>query len=262
MLQHSHQSPNWKKSLPFGTRRSKPNGRVIKKVGKEHHLADKDGWACEARLVMEQVIGRRLLWYEDVLHEDGNRENNAPSNLKLADALIAPALRSRKKPVLRDKQPDLLVGAQFLVLTESLRKRPPPLTQKQRRSNRKPELPRLWLERILIIERCLSRMDVQLDESNPFRVNPNDVQILADLRKSLNEMNLTTHWYPKIEKWLFYERLRIAERGRHAAPRGISLKLWRAAVAAVDRSLGRLTRWWDWVFVAEISGVLPKEIAS
>ena len=41
------------------------------------------GYMFEHRLVMEQLLGRRLLPTEEVHHLDGNKQNNSPSNLEL-----------------------------------------------------------------------------------------------------------------------------------------------------------------------------------
>lgn len=60
----------------------KPDGYVmLRMVG--HHLANKQGYVREHRLVMEQKIGRRLKPGEVVHHIDGNRSNNDPDNLEL-----------------------------------------------------------------------------------------------------------------------------------------------------------------------------------
>lgn len=48
---------------------------------KGHPYATKSHYVAEHRLVMESVLGRYLLRSEVVHHVDGNRQNNAPSNL-------------------------------------------------------------------------------------------------------------------------------------------------------------------------------------
>lgn len=48
-----------------------------------HHLARKDGYVPEHRLVMEEYMGRALLKEEVVNHKDGNRLNNNTNNLEV-----------------------------------------------------------------------------------------------------------------------------------------------------------------------------------
>lgn len=48
-----------------------------------HHLARKDGYVPEHRLVMETKLGRKLLPGEVVNHIDGNILNNHPDNLSV-----------------------------------------------------------------------------------------------------------------------------------------------------------------------------------
>ena len=52
----------------------------------EHPDAPGDGWMLEHRLVMESVIGRRLLPVEVVHHLDHNGLNNDPGNLFLEES--------------------------------------------------------------------------------------------------------------------------------------------------------------------------------
>lgn len=47
-----------------------------------HHLAMKNGYVLEHRLVWETANGRRLRIDEDVHHKDRDRGNNAPENLE------------------------------------------------------------------------------------------------------------------------------------------------------------------------------------
>lgn len=62
-------------------------GRIRDKSGyvlvhvPDHPNANSSGYVREHRLVAEKVIGRLLASTEVVHHKDGNRENNAPSNL-------------------------------------------------------------------------------------------------------------------------------------------------------------------------------------
>lgn len=74
-------NPFWK-----GGRSVASNGYVLIKVGTDHHLADVRGYAYEHRLVAEQKIGRRLLPGEQVHHIDGDKQNNSPDNLEVAES--------------------------------------------------------------------------------------------------------------------------------------------------------------------------------
>ena len=49
----------------------------------EHPDSKSNGYIKEHRLVMETLIGRRLLPEETVHHKDGNRRNNSEDNLEL-----------------------------------------------------------------------------------------------------------------------------------------------------------------------------------
>lgn len=66
-----------------GGRSVASNGYVLVRVGKDHHLADVRGYAYEHRLVAEQKVGRRLRSGEIPHHIDGNKQNNAPENLRV-----------------------------------------------------------------------------------------------------------------------------------------------------------------------------------
>lgn len=70
------QNGNWK-----GGRSVASNGYVLVRVGKDHHLADVRGYAYEHRLNAELMLGRRLEPDEQVHHIDGDKANNATSNL-------------------------------------------------------------------------------------------------------------------------------------------------------------------------------------
>ena len=69
--------------------RWKGGRRVCKRDGyvflhrPDHPDARKDGDILEHRLVMEQVLGRRLYKDEDVNHVNGKKDDNRPENLKL-----------------------------------------------------------------------------------------------------------------------------------------------------------------------------------
>jgi hypothetical protein len=54
---------------------------LLKIVG--HHLADRQGYVREHRLVMEEKLGRRLERGEVVHHIDGDTGNNDPANLEV-----------------------------------------------------------------------------------------------------------------------------------------------------------------------------------
>ncbi len=71
-------SPTWK-----GGRKVTNRGYVLVAVAKDHHLANKEGYALEHRLVAEEMLGRRLLPTEVVHHKDKDTENNIPSNLEV-----------------------------------------------------------------------------------------------------------------------------------------------------------------------------------
>lgn len=66
-----------------GGRSIASNGYVLIRVGRTHRLADVRGYAYEHRLVAEAKIGRPLRNGEIVHHIDGNKCNNAPSNLEV-----------------------------------------------------------------------------------------------------------------------------------------------------------------------------------
>lgn len=71
-------SPKWK----GGRRVDKRDGYVL--IQKPDHLDCRvDGSILEHRLIMEQVLGRRLLKNEDVNHLNGKKDDNRLENLKL-----------------------------------------------------------------------------------------------------------------------------------------------------------------------------------
>lgn len=70
---------------PIGTRWTDPRGYVWVKVGSDNDatVPGRAGWILEHRLVKETALGRSLLSSEHVHHKDGNRANNALSNLEV-----------------------------------------------------------------------------------------------------------------------------------------------------------------------------------
>ncbi len=69
---------NEKRNQPIGTKRISPLGYMVVKVAK-----GKGGWKQEHRVIMEQVIGRKLEKHERVHHKNGIRDDNHPENLEL-----------------------------------------------------------------------------------------------------------------------------------------------------------------------------------
>lgn len=72
------QNPAWK----GGRRIDKRDGYVLVQMP-NHPDSRQDGSILEHRLVMENVIGRRLFKDEDVNHINGKKGDNRPENLKL-----------------------------------------------------------------------------------------------------------------------------------------------------------------------------------
>ena len=70
-------NPSWR-----GGRHIDKQGYVLLRAV-DHPHANSNGYVREHRLVMERVLGRRLLPTEVVHHKDGNRQNNAPENLEV-----------------------------------------------------------------------------------------------------------------------------------------------------------------------------------
>lgn len=64
-------NPNWK------------GGKIKTKYGYISIRGPSGKLVMEHRVVMEQILGRKLLSTEVVHHIDGNRENNSPENLML-----------------------------------------------------------------------------------------------------------------------------------------------------------------------------------
>lgn len=76
-----------KNGLWKGGRTVASNGYVLIRVGTNHHLADKRGYAYEHRLVAEQTLGRRLRQGEQVHHKNGDTQDNRPENLEVVASL-------------------------------------------------------------------------------------------------------------------------------------------------------------------------------
>ena len=70
------------KHLPSGGRVTDKDGYILLKAN-DHPNANSGGYAREHRLIMERMLGRYLLPGEVVDHRDGNKANNAISNLEL-----------------------------------------------------------------------------------------------------------------------------------------------------------------------------------
>lgn len=64
----------------LGTRTASDGARLVY-VGREHHLADCRGYAREARLVAEGMLGRRLEPHEQVVHLNGDPNDCTLGNL-------------------------------------------------------------------------------------------------------------------------------------------------------------------------------------
>jgi hypothetical protein len=66
-----------------GGRPEKPIGsRTVTRSG-YINVKTEDGWRAEHVLVMEQILGRRLVKGETPHHKNGNRADNRPENLEL-----------------------------------------------------------------------------------------------------------------------------------------------------------------------------------
>lgn len=75
--EHERERRGAKKMPSIGYEFQDKDGYVRVKIGKGRNWKDKH------RLVMEQLIGRELLSYENVHHKNGVRNDNRPENLEL-----------------------------------------------------------------------------------------------------------------------------------------------------------------------------------
>ena len=62
--------------------RKQPRGRFVDSGGYVKIFVN-GKYLSEHRIIMEQILGRKLRPYENVHHKDGNRSNNNPDNLEL-----------------------------------------------------------------------------------------------------------------------------------------------------------------------------------
>ena len=68
----------------------KCQGYIMRKV-QNHIYANKRGYVCEHRLIMEEKLGRFLMPRKELVHHiDGDRSNNKISNLKLTSPVEHP----------------------------------------------------------------------------------------------------------------------------------------------------------------------------
>lgn len=77
------------------------HGYVLVKVGRNHPWADKQGYILEHRLIVGQVLGRKLEPHEPVHHKDHNKTNNALENLEYCSSPAWHGVHHRKRSDLR-----------------------------------------------------------------------------------------------------------------------------------------------------------------
>ena len=74
-----------RRARPVGYEYNTPEGYIKVKVPTGEGKGLNSAWEFKHRLVMEQVIGRKLLKTERVHHINGNPQDNRPENLELCD---------------------------------------------------------------------------------------------------------------------------------------------------------------------------------
>lgn len=89
-------SPNWKGGVTL------INGRRLIRVGKDHPLANANGYALEHRLVFSKALGRFLQSHEHVHHINENPLDNRIENLLLMNKSTHKSLHMLTRSLGRD----------------------------------------------------------------------------------------------------------------------------------------------------------------